>query len=134
MVLLVVGRDFFFIAGVWVKLRSAVRERTRPPQLMHYIRQLMVSLSNFPLHALFSMFLLKKVIPAYAVEYQYGQPLPASIVLMERYSQPLCGLRAVRSTKPKRRSRIRICVCEAMHAAIVPSAGRPLSNCLSEPF
>ena len=30
-VLVVVGCDFFFIAIARVKLRSAVRERTRPP-------------------------------------------------------------------------------------------------------
>ena len=67
MVLVVVGRDFFFMLPA--KAGSTFSILNGPaPQVTHYIRQLMVSLSNFPLHALCLHAFLKKVIPASAGE------------------------------------------------------------------
>ena len=52
----------------WCSGKTAFgRARTdQAPQLTHHICQLMVSLSNFPLHALFFYVFLEKVIPASA--------------------------------------------------------------------
>ena len=63
------------VSPLWVALFYCSRSgktmfgharKDHAPQLTHYIRQLMVSLSNFPLPALVFHVFLKKVIPAWA--------------------------------------------------------------------
>ena len=62
-VLVVVGRDFFVYCSRSGKTAFGRARTDQAPQLTHYIRQLMASLSNFLLHALISCF-LEKVLPA----------------------------------------------------------------------